>query len=49
MSPLLGSIRKEFLDEGDIQKSLNIMAASIQEMKKTDQMASWSSLVVDLL
>ncbi|PKK41822.1 hypothetical protein CI102_13858 [Trichoderma harzianum] len=49
MSPLLGSIRKGFLDEGDIQKSLDIMAASIQEMKKTDQMASWSSLVVDLL
>jgi hypothetical protein len=49
MSPLLGSISKEFLNEENIQKTMNVMATSIQEMKNKDQMAAWSSLVLDLL
>lgn len=49
ISPLLGSIRKEFLNEGDIQRCLDIMETSIRELKGRDRMAEWSSLVLDLL
>ncbi|KAL6691381.1 hypothetical protein J3F84DRAFT_386990 [Trichoderma pleuroticola] len=49
MSALICSIRKEFLNEEDIQRSLDIMTSSIHGMRNKDQMAAWSSLVLDLL
>ncbi|RFU23997.1 hypothetical protein B7463_g12344, partial [Scytalidium lignicola] len=48
-SPLLQSIRKEYLDENDISQSLGLMRDWIRDLKDVDGLAEWSWHVIETL
>jgi hypothetical protein len=48
-SPLLRSIREEYLDEDDVEHTLGLMREWIRELKEVDCLAEWSWHVIDAL
>lgn len=48
-SPLLRSIREDYLDEDDIEHSLSMMRDWIRDLKDVDRLAEWSWQIIEQL